>query len=134
VQTLGQSNIMRLNTKTFVSSFQHYLTKFVSGLLMLTLVWQASLWGGQSAIASPLLATSASSISKQVSGKAEEMKGSAKQEIAKVQSSMEDKASATKMKVKDNMNEAKIAIDGNTARVQNAGEKAATVVKDFFGQ
>jgi uncharacterized protein YjbJ (UPF0337 family) len=125
---------MRFNTKTFISSFQHYLTKFVSGLLMLTLVWQASLWGGQAAIASPLLATSTSSISKQVSGKAEEMKGSVKQKIGKAQSTMEDKARAAKMKVKDDLTEAKIAVDGNTARVENAGEKAATAVKDFFGQ
>jgi uncharacterized protein YjbJ (UPF0337 family) len=125
---------MRFNTKTFISSFQHYLTKFVSGLLMLTLFWQASLWGGQAAIASPLLATSTSSISKQVSGKAEEMKGSAKQKIGKAQSTMEDKARAAKMKVKDDLTEAKIAVDGNTVRVENAGEKAATAVKDFFGQ
>ncbi|MGB8700200.1 MAG: hypothetical protein WCD18_12350 [Thermosynechococcaceae cyanobacterium] len=133
---------MKFNAKTLVSNLYHHLTKFVSGILILALMWQVASLGGSHGIsfqesyvnASPLLATSTSSISKQVSGKGEEMKGSAKQKIGKAQSAIEDKASAAKMKIKDDMNEAKIAVDSNAARVENTGEKAVTAVKDFLGK
>jgi uncharacterized protein YjbJ (UPF0337 family) len=133
---------MKLNTKTLVSNLYHHLTRFISGILMLALVWQGFSLGGDSAIslkesyanASPILAISSSSLSKRVTGKAEEVKGSAKQKMGEAQSIIEDKAKAAKMKVKDNMNEAKIAAKGNAARVENAGEKATTAVKDFFGK
>ncbi len=47
---------------------------------------------------------------------------------------MEDKASDAKMKVKDNLTEAKIKIGGNNARVENAADKATEKVKNFFGK
>jgi hypothetical protein len=122
---------MKFNLKTIVSSLQHYIVAFVSTVLITATIWQSI---GSIAIASPLLATSANSISKQVTGKAEEIKGNAKQSIGKAQSAMEDKNRDMKMKVKDDLNEAKIAVDGGAARVKNSADKATTTVKDFFGK
>jgi ABC-type multidrug transport system fused ATPase/permease subunit len=122
---------MKFNLKTIVSNLQHHVLTFVSALLMATVIWQGT---ANIAIASPLLATSANSISKQVTGKAEEIKGNAKQSIGKAQSAMEDKNRDMKMKVKDDLNEAKIAVEGGAARVKNSADKATTTVKDFFGK
>lgn len=125
---------MKINIKTFISKFQHNLTKFIGGLLILALVWQGVVFSPEPAIASPLFATSAASISKQVTGKAEEVKGSAKQKIGKAQSAMEDRTRSVKMKIKDDLTESKIAVDANNYRVKNTADKATTAVKNFFGQ
>jgi hypothetical protein len=125
---------MKFNLQTLVANFQSYVKKFAIGFALLTLVWQGAILGVNPAVASPLFATSASSLSKQVTGKVEEMKGSATKSIGKAQSAMEDKASDAKMKVKDNMTEAKIKIEGNNARVENAADKATEKVKNFFGK
>lgn len=133
---------MKFNTKTLISKLQSHLTRFMGGLLMLTLVWHSVFLGGNAVIllqegyvsASPLLATSTSSISKQVTGKAEEVKGSAKQKIGKAQSRIEDKTGAAEMKVKDDLNEAKIAVDSSAARIKNTADKASTSAKNFFGK
>jgi uncharacterized protein YjbJ (UPF0337 family) len=122
---------MKFNLKTIVSDIRHHMVALASTLLITAMIWQSI---GNMAIASPLLATSTSSMSKQVTGKAEEMKGNAKQSIGKAQSAMEDKNRAMKMKVKDDLNEAKIAVDGGAARVKNNADKATTTVKDFFGK
>ncbi len=122
---------MRFNLKTIVSDLQHHIVAFASTLLITAMIWQSI---GSIAIASPSLATSTSSISKQVTGKTEEIKGNAKQSIGKAQSVMEDKNRDMKMKVKDDLNEAKIAVDGGAARVKNSADKATTTVKDFFGK
>jgi hypothetical protein len=122
---------MKFNLKTIVSNLQHHIVAFASILLITTMIWQSI---GSIAIAAPLLATSTNSISKQVTGKAEEIKGNAKQSIGKAQSAMEDKNRDMKMKVKDDLNEAKIAVDGGAARVKNSADKATTTVKDFFGK
>lgn len=122
---------MRFNLKTVVSSLQRHIARLVSTLLITAVIWQGI---GNIAIASPLLATSMDSMSKQVTGKAEEIKGDAKQSIGKAQSAMEDKNRDMKMKVKDDLNEAKIAVDGGAARVKNSADKATTTVKDFFGK
>ena len=124
---------MKINTKTFVSNLQHHLTKFIGGLLILALVWQGVVFDPEPATASPLFATSAASISKQVTGKVEEMKGSATKSIGKAQSAIEDKASGAKMKVKDDLTESKIKIKGDAARVGNTADKATEKVKNFFG-
>jgi hypothetical protein len=123
--------MMRLNLETVFSSLQRRIAMIVSTLLITAVIWQGI---GNIAIASPLLATSVNSMSKQVTGKAEEIKGDAKQSIGKAQSAMEDKNRDMKMKVKDDLNEAKIAIDGGAARVKNSADKATTSVKDFFGK
>jgi hypothetical protein len=123
--------MMRLNLETVFSSLQRRIAMIVSTLLITAVIWQGI---GNIAIASPLLATSVNSMSKQVTGKAEEIKGDAKQSIEKAQSAMEDKNRDMKMKVKDDLNEAKIAIDGGAARVKNSADKATTSVKDFFGK
>jgi cytoskeletal protein RodZ len=125
---------MKINIKTFISKSQHNLTKFMGGLLILALVWQGVVFRPEPATASPLFATSAASISQQVTGKAEEVKGSAKQKIGKAQSAMEDQTRSVKMKIKDDLTEAKIAVDANNARVKNTAEKSTTAVKNFFGQ
>jgi hypothetical protein len=125
---------MNFNLQTLTKNFQTYLKRFAIGFAILTLVWQGAILGVDPATASPLIATSASSISKQVTGTAEEIKGAATKSIGKAQSAMEDKASEAKMKVKDNLTEAKIKIDGNNARVGNAADKATEKVKNFFGK
>jgi hypothetical protein len=125
---------MKFNLLTLANIFQNYLKKFAIGFAILTLVWQGAILGIDPAIASPLLATSANSISKQVTGKVEEMKGSATKSIGKAQSAMEDKASDAKMKVKDDLTEAKIKIKGDNARVGNTANKATEKVKNFFGK
>jgi uncharacterized protein YjbJ (UPF0337 family) len=125
---------MQLNTKNILANLQQHLAKLASSLLLLTLLWQGVILGIDPAMASPLLATSADSISKQVTGKAEEMKGAATKSIGKAQSAMENKKGAVKMKIKDDLTEAKIAVDKNAARTENAVDKAGTAVKDFFGK
>jgi uncharacterized membrane protein YfbV (UPF0208 family) len=125
---------MNFQVQTLVTNLQGYFKKFVVGLAILTLVWQSAILGVDNAIASPLVATSASSMSKQMTGTAEQMKGAATKSIGKAQSAMEDKASEAKMKVKDNLTEAKIKIKGNNARVENAADKATEKVKNFFGK
>lgn len=125
---------MKCNFQILVTNFYSYVKKIAIGFAILTLVWQGAILGVDPATASPFLATSASSISKQVTGTAEQMKGAATKSIGKAQSTMEDKASDAKMKVKDNMTEAKIKIEGNNARVENAADKATEKVKNFFGK
>jgi uncharacterized membrane protein YfbV (UPF0208 family) len=125
---------MEFNLQNLVANFQSYVKKFVIGFALLTLVWQGAILGINPAVASPLFATSASSISKQVTGKVEEMKGSATKSIGNAQSAMEDKASDAKMKVKDDLTEAKIKIKGDAARVGNTADKATEKVKNFFGK
>jgi Skp family chaperone for outer membrane proteins len=117
----------------FSNVFQNF-TKLIGGLLVLTIVCQTVLLGSTEAIAAPLFATSASSLSKEMSGKADEMKGNAKQKIGKMQSAMEDKKGELKQKVKDDLTDTKIAIDGNNAKAENAIDKAADGVKGFFGK
>jgi uncharacterized protein YjbJ (UPF0337 family) len=125
---------MRFNPQNLVSNLQHNLTKFIGGLLLLTLVWQGVIFGVDSAIATPLFATSADSISKQVTGKAEEAKGATQQAIGKAQSALEDKQGDINTKVKDDLNEKKIAVDANSSRVENAADRVADKVKSFFGK
>ncbi len=125
---------MKVNTQTIIANLQQQLAKFFSGLLLLALLWQGAILDIDSAMASPLLATSTDSISKQVTGKAGEMKGSATRSIGKAQSAMENKQGAVKMKIKDDLTEAKIGVDNNAARAGNAMDKAGTAVKDFFGR
>jgi uncharacterized protein YjbJ (UPF0337 family) len=125
---------MKINSKTLISNLQRYLKKTVIGVAMLVLAWQSTALAGDMTIASPLLATSTDSMSKQVTGKVDEVKGKAQQAIGKAQSGMEDKAGSVKSKVKDGMTEAKIAVDGNNARIENTADKAADKVKGFFGK
>jgi uncharacterized protein YjbJ (UPF0337 family) len=135
---MQSNNTMKSTIQTTFSTVIQNFAKWVGGLLVLTIVWQSLLLGGTDAIAStigsPIVATSASSLSKQMSGKAEEMKGNAKQTVGKAQSAMEDKTGEMKRKVKDDLTEAKIAIDGNNTRAENVVEKAADGVKGFFGK
>jgi uncharacterized protein YjbJ (UPF0337 family) len=125
---------MKFNTEAIVTHLRQHLAKFFSGLLLLALLWQGVILNIDPAMAAPLLATSADSISKQVTGKAEEMKGAATKSIGKAQSAMENKKGAVKMKIKDDLTETKIAVDQNAARAENAIDKAGTAVKDFFGK
>jgi uncharacterized protein YjbJ (UPF0337 family) len=125
---------MNFQIQALVTNLQGYLKKFVVGFAILTLVWQSAILGVDPAIASPLFATSANSMSKQVTGTAEQMKGGATKSIGKAQSTMEDKASDAKMKVKDDLTEAKIKIEGNNARVENTADKTTEKVKNFFGK
>lgn len=125
---------MQLNTKNIFANLQQHVAMLASSLLLLALLWQGVILGIDPAMASPLLATSADSISKQVTGKAEEMKGAATKSIGKAQSAMENKKGAVKMKIKDDLTETKISVDKNAARAENAVDKAGTAVKDFFGK
>ncbi len=121
------------STLQTIFSLQNF-RKFIGGLLVLTVVWQTVLFGGAESIASSLFATSTSSLSKEMGGKADEMKGVVKQNVGKVQSAMEDKKGDLKRKVKDDLTETKIAIDRNNAKTENAIDKAADGVKGFFGK
>jgi hypothetical protein len=47
---------------------------------------------------------------------------------------MEDKAGSVRSKVKDDLTEAKIAVESGGARVENAADKAGDTVKGFFGK
>ena len=134
MQSIDKFTDMRFNIENLVSTLQQQFTRLIGGLLILTLVWQCAIPGVDAAIASPLLATSADSMSKQVTGKAEEMKGAATRSIGNTQSTIEDKAGDAKMKVNDNVNDAKIAVDGAASRVENAAEQATERVKNFFGK
>jgi uncharacterized protein YjbJ (UPF0337 family) len=125
---------MKISTQVLVSNVQRYLKKIVIGVAMLVLAWQSTALAGDMSIPAPLLATSTDSMSKQVTGKVDEVKGKAKQAIGKTQSGMEDKAGSVKGKVKDGMTEAKIAVDDNNARIENTVDKAGDKVKGFFGK
>jgi uncharacterized protein YjbJ (UPF0337 family) len=81
-----------------------------------------------------VFAVSSSSMSKQVSGKVDELKGKTEQSIGKVQSDLEYKVGSVKEKVKDDLTEAKIAVDSNNARIANTADKASGKIKDFFGK
>ena len=125
---------MKLNTQTLVANLQQYWTKLIGGLLILTLVWQGAILGVNPATASTLLATSGDSISKQVSGKAEEIKGAATNSMGKAQSAIEDRVSDGKMKAKNNLAETKNVVNNNADRAENAAEKVTEQVKNFFGK
>jgi hypothetical protein len=123
-----------MNFQALVTNLQGHFQKFVVRFAILTLVWQGVILGVDPAIASPLFVTSASSMSKQITGTVEQMKGGATKSIGKAQSAMEDKASEAKMKVKDNLTEAQIKIEGNNTRVKNAVDKTSEKTKNFFGK
>ncbi len=125
---------MKFNIQTVVANFQSYLKKIVVGFSIITIVLQVVILGADPAIASPLFATSADSISKQVTGKVEQMKGSAIDTVGKVQSAIEDKTSDAKMKVKDSLTETRVKVDSNNARIENSADKATEKVKNFFGK
>jgi uncharacterized protein YjbJ (UPF0337 family) len=125
---------MKIIANTLVSTFQRYLKGIVVVGLMLMLAWQNAALAGDMTIAAPIVATSADSMSKQVTGKVDEVKGKTKQAVGKAQSGMEDKAGSAKSKVKDDLTETKIAVDSSGARIENTAEKAVDKVKDFFGK
>jgi hypothetical protein len=125
---------MKFNLDNLAVNIRDYATKLVGGLLVMALIFQSAILPGDMANASPLLATSMDSMSKQVSGKADEAKGKAKQAMGKSQSQVEDKSRAVKMKVQDDLTETKIAVDGNGKRIANTAEKATDAVKGFFGK
>ena len=125
---------MKFNIDRLIAASRRQFTKLTIGMSILALVWQSTFLGVNLVNASPLVATSMDSMSKQVSGKAEEMTGSAKQSIGKVQSAIEDKSAAAKMKAKNDLTETKIAVDASNSRVENAAEKVTERVKNFFGK
>ena len=125
---------MKFDIHNLVATLQHQLTKFIGGLLILTLVWQNATIGVNVAIASPLLATSADSMSKQMTGTAEQIKGSTTRAIGNTQSKIEDKASDVKLTAKDSMDDTKNAVAKAADRVENAAEQATEKVKNFFGK
>ena len=125
---------MKFNLENLASNIRNSAVKLIGGLLVMTLILQSAILPGDMAKASTLLATSMDSMSKQVSGKADEVKGNAKQAIGKSQSQVEDKSRAVKMKVKDDLTETKIAAEGNGERLANTAEKATDAVKGFFGK
>jgi uncharacterized protein YjbJ (UPF0337 family) len=125
-----------------IHRIQQQFTQFLSKLLFLTVIWAGFTFGGNPALAQPLdlkvvapiLATSASSMSKQISGKADQMKGSAKQAVGKAQSAIEDNNKAIKTKVKDDLTEAKVVVDSSATRAKNGIDKTIDSAKGFFGK
>lgn len=125
---------MTSNFNLLASKLQRNLTKLIGSLLVLVLALQSSALVGGIVIASPVFAVSSSSMSKQVSGKVDELKGKTERSIGKVQSDLEYKVGSVKEKVKDDLTEAKIAVDSNNARIANTADKASGKIKDFFGK
>jgi uncharacterized protein YjbJ (UPF0337 family) len=125
---------MKFQLDRLVATLERQVTKLISGLLVLTIVWQSVFLGVNIANASPILATSADSMSKQVSGTAEEMGGSAKKAVGRTQSELEDQRDSAKSALKDNADKAKDAIDTGAEKVENAAEKVVDRVKGFFGK
>jgi uncharacterized protein YjbJ (UPF0337 family) len=151
---------MKLNTISSVAKRSVLL--ITKGFLLLALVLPGAVWGiNAAAIAAPiqqptLIATSASSLSKQAAGKAEkdlgtvqknvgkvsgqaagavkQASGRAKQDLGRTQSALEDSGRAAKNRASNDANETKIAVDNAGARIGNAAENAVENVKDFFGK
>ncbi len=118
----------------FLSHLKRQIAQALSMMLLVGLVWQGMASQAMADVRSPLLATSADSISKQVSGKVDKAKGATKEAVGKAQSSMENRKGEIDRKVKDGMTEAKVAAESTATRAENGIEKAADSVKDFFGQ
>jgi uncharacterized protein YjbJ (UPF0337 family) len=125
---------MKFQLDRLVATLAHQFTKLISGLLVLTIVWQSVFLGVNIANASPVLATSTDSMSKQVSGTADEMGGSAKKAVGRTQSELEDRGDSATAALKDNADKAKDAINTGADKVENAAEKVADRVKGFFGK
>ena len=129
--------------KAIANSIDILKRRFVqaaSVLILMSVVWQGMITGADASVfttrsaAESLFATSADSIAKQVSGKADQVKGAVKDSMGKAQSKMENKGGEVKRKVKNDVNETKIAVDSTADRAENAAENAVDAVKDFFGQ
>jgi uncharacterized protein YjbJ (UPF0337 family) len=125
---------MKFQLDRLVATLQYQLTKLVGGVLVLAIVWQSVFLGVTIANASPILATSNDSMSKQVSGTADEMGGSAKKAVGKTQSELEDQQRSATAALKENTDKAKNAIDTGAEKVENAAEQVADRVKGFFSK
>jgi uncharacterized protein YjbJ (UPF0337 family) len=151
---------MKFNMISLVA--KRSVSLITKGFLLLALILPGAIWGmNAAAIAAPvqqptLLATSASSLSKQAAGKAEkdlgtvqknvgkvsgqvegaakQFSGRAKQDLGKTQSTLEDAGRKVKNRASNDANESKIAVDNTGARIGNAAENAVDNVKGFFGK
>lgn len=123
---------MNFKIKSLVLTIQNYLKKSIGGFAILVLVGQMLWWGGAPALAAPPIATSIDRISTQVSGKVEELKGSAKQSIGKTSAELEDKATDAKSEVKDEVRDPKIAADSSKDRIANTAERINAKVKNLL--
>jgi uncharacterized protein YjbJ (UPF0337 family) len=118
---------MKFQLDRLVATLEYQFTKLVGGVLVLAIVWQSVFLGVNIANASPIVATSVDSMSKQVSGTADEMRGSAKKAVGKTQSELEDQQRSATATLKENTDKAKDAID-------TGAEQVADRVKGFFGR
>ena len=141
---------MNVSMKNLTAVLRRRFAQAVSALLLMGIIWQsmaldanASGFTTQNSSA-PLVAASVDSMTKQVSGKvdrikgaaeesmgrATQMKGAAKESMGRAQSKME----SNKGDVKRNMRETKAAVDNAAEKAGNSAENAVDAVKEFFGQ
>ena len=132
--------IMNTAIANSIDVLKRRFAQAASMFLLMSAIWQGMIMGADASVLmvhsgpAPLIATSADSIAKQVSGKADQVKGAVKDSMGKAQSKMENKGGEVKRKVKNDVNETKIAVDSTADRAENAAENAVDAVKDFFGQ
>ena len=133
-----------------IAMLKRRFAQAASALLLMGIIWQSMALGATASGfptqngSAPLVAASVDSMTKQVSGKvdrikgaaeesmgrATQMKGAAKDSMGKMQSKMEDKRGD----VKRNMRETKTAVGNAADKVEDSAENAVDAVKEFFGQ
>lgn len=143
---------MKLN---FAKVIKHHLTMLISGLITFTLVFQVSFYNIAEAATisnSIVLGASASSMAKQVEGKAEQamsnaeksigkaaaevrgnntnIKGKAKEGLGKVQSTADD----AKYGMRKGMNKAESQAKQIGAKAEENSDNAIDAIKGFFGK
>ena len=141
------ANVMIANS---IAMLRRRFAQAASVLLLVGMIWQSMALGANASSfltqngSAPIVAASVDSMTKQVSGKvdrikgaaeesmgrANQMKGAAKESMGRAQSKMEDKTGD----VKRNMRETKAAVDNAADKAGNSAENAVDAVKEFFGQ
>jgi uncharacterized protein YjbJ (UPF0337 family) len=125
-------NTMKFNIDTLVDRIQHQLPKLIGGLLVLTIVWQGIVCGGNLAVAAPLIATNNK---ERVADKVSQARDAAKDEIDYAKTPIQDRPGEVKGKVNDGMNYTPPApTTSNRDRAQNNAENISEKVKNFFGK
>ena len=141
---------MNASIANSVAMLRRRFAQAASALLLMGIIWQSMALGANASSflgqngAAPIVAASMDSMTKQVSGKvdrikgaaeesmgrANQVKGAAKDSMGRAQSKMEDKGSD----IKRNMNETKANMDNAADKAGNSAENAVDAVKGFFGQ
>ncbi|WP_310489604.1 hypothetical protein [Chamaesiphon sp. VAR_69_metabat_338] len=125
---------MKFNIDNLVDRIQHQLTKIIGGLLVLTLIWPGIVFGGNIAVAAPLLATDNDRAPARLSDKLGQARDAAKAEIDYAKTPIQDRPQEAKDKVNDGMNYTPKSPTENQDRARDNGDNIAEKVKNFFGK